>query len=689
MKESFSEKPIVAGDFLSKVRDAVLENLSDEFFGVSELAEAVGMSRSNLLRKIKKETNLSASQYIRNIRLEQALHQLRNSSLNVSEVSFKVGFNSTSYFIKCFRERYGYPPGEAAKRLHENSTEGTLTRKKSRKAEIMVATFLTVALLFWYLSSGREDNTPPVLPEKSIAVLPFKNDSNDSSNLYFVNGLMESILGNLQKIEDIRVISRTSVEKYRYETKSIPEIARELQVGYFVEGSGQKVGDQIMLNIQLIDANSDQHLWAEQYNRKLDDIFQLQQEVAKNIAGNIEAVITPNEFEQIEKVPTENLEAYDLYLRGMDEIRKESREGLLAGIPLFEQAIELDSEFALAYAMLSISYYYLDIFQAEKTHTDEIRNNADKAILYDDKLAQSLLAKGLYHLHLSEHDLAVGFLERALEYNPNSSHIIQLLSEFYANYIPNTSKYLEYALKGVRLSAQTNDSIAASYSYLHLSVALSQAGFVEDALEYVNLSQSYMPQNTYAGYAKAYIVYAINQDLDQTTQMLEEELNKYPTRLDIMQEVAKVHYYQQNYEEAHKFYSQFTDIRDSLNLDIYSWEHIKIAFVLRKLGREDEAEKYVESFLKFAEVNPSQYKELNYVDYYLYRGDFETAMTHLEKFSEGDDFKYWLFLFMYKDPLIEPYMDNPQLKEVMDRIEEKFWKSHDLLEVKLKKEGLL
>src|SRR5690606_34887147 len=140
-----------------------------------------------------------------------------------------------------------------------------------------------------------------VIQEKSIAVLPFKNDSNDSSNVYLVNGLMESTLNNLQQINGLRVVSRTSVEKYRNGTKSIPEMAEELNVSYFVEGSGQKIGDRILLNIQLIEASTDRHLWTKQYRREMRDVFGLQQEIARDIAGKIEVRITPEEAERIGK----------------------------------------------------------------------------------------------------------------------------------------------------------------------------------------------------------------------------------------------------------------------------------------------------------------------------------------------------------------------------------------------------
>ncbi|HEY3403265.1 MAG TPA: helix-turn-helix domain-containing protein, partial [Ohtaekwangia sp.] len=320
----------VDNEFLNQVRAIVEKNIANEQFGVSELADQTNMSRSNLLRKVKKLTNLSVSQLISQVRLQRGMELLKTSSLNVSEISHQVGFSSTSYFIKCFREYYGYPPGEVGKRAAEQlntpapdltggvTTPGQLLDHVPPKRKFIVPASLGLLIglaiaLFAYFSQ-----TTPSLsgPEKSIAVLPFKNDSNDSTNVYLINGLMESTLNNLQQIKDLRVISRTTAEKYRNTNKSIPEMAKELGVNYFVEGSGQKIGDRILLNIQLIEASTDKHLWSKQYRREAKDIFELQQEVAKNIAQEIQAVITPEEEKQIEKIPTENLEAYDLYLKG-------------------------------------------------------------------------------------------------------------------------------------------------------------------------------------------------------------------------------------------------------------------------------------------------------------------------------------------------------------------------------------
>lgn len=246
-------------DFIDNLKDIVEANISNEQFGVSELADAVGMSRSNLLRKVKKATNLSVSQFIRNIRLKHAHELLRNSELTVSEISYAVGFGSTSYFTKCFKECYGYPPGETLDHLRDEVK--SIEKKKSTK-NLMLSAVITIAVIaiiyfgFSILNNSSDEETKPY--GKSIAVLPFVNNSGDMSNTYFVNGLMVSVLNDLQKIEDLKVISRTSVQKFRENPKTIPEIGEELKVSYLVEGSGQKMNDKILLSIQLLDATKDE-----------------------------------------------------------------------------------------------------------------------------------------------------------------------------------------------------------------------------------------------------------------------------------------------------------------------------------------------------------------------------------------------------------------------------------------------
>jgi TolB-like protein len=303
---------------------------------------------------------------------------------------------------------------------------------KSRKniSLLFIGAGITAGIIILFFVFFNPFKAEPRQLEKSIAVLPFINDSDDSTNVYIINGLMESILNNLQKIGDLKVISRTSVEKYRNTDKTIPEIAKELNVSYFVEGSGQKIGNKLLLNVQLIEAQSDKHLWAEQYDEEAKDIFEVQKTVAKSIARKVHAIITPAEELQIDKKPTENLEAYDNFLKAKDLMNKGNFESLEQALPYLEKAIEKDPNFARAYSAIAIAYYYLDILRIEKKYTKEINNYADKALLVDPQLPQGLLAKGLFYIHIKDYQQAATYLEKALSYEPNSAMIINIFVRF-------------------------------------------------------------------------------------------------------------------------------------------------------------------------------------------------------------------------------------------------------------------
>jgi TolB-like protein/lipoprotein NlpI len=219
--------------------------------------------------------------------------------------------------------------------------------------------------------------------EKSIAVLPFKNDSPDSTNTYFINGIMEDILNNLQKIKDMRVISRTSVEQFRNNTaKSIPDIAKELGVNYIVEGSGQKFGSSIHLSVQLLRAVKEGHLWGNSYDQEIHnakDIFIIQSQIAQAIASELKAVITSHEKQIIENIPTENIEAYNAYQMGRFYWRKLTSNDLNTALQYFELAKEKDPDYALAYA--GICYYWLGAQQMGIVSPSEAGPKAETAAM--------------------------------------------------------------------------------------------------------------------------------------------------------------------------------------------------------------------------------------------------------------------------------------------------------------------
>lgn len=687
-----------SNSFLAEAKSKVLDAISNEQFGVSELAVEMNMSRSSLLRKIKKQTGLSASQFIREIRLQKAAALLLETELTASEISFEVGFSNPSYFTKCYREYFGYPPGETkTKKEEEQSTEQKkeeeqkepVTKNRNINRYIIAITTLSILAIVYFFKDEFTSNESETSKEKSVAFLPFKNLSEDNSNLYFINGVMESSLNNLQKIKDLRVISRTSTEKYRSNPKTVSEIAEELGVNYLIEGSGQKVGNEVLVSIQLIDAHADSPIWSEQYKYQLKNVFELQNTIAKKIAFAIEANVTPKELALIDKKPTENIIAYDYYLKGLENQNEQNEAGLQKAILNFEKAIEEDSKYANAYAQIAICYYYLDLNKIEKKYLGKLNEYADNSLLYDATSELPLIAKALYYINTNEFRLAIPYLEKALDYNPNASSVVLILSDLYARVVPDTHKYLTYALKGIKLNIEANDSVAKSFIYLHLSNALVQNGFAKKASEYIDESLRYNPSNPYAPYLKIFIDYANNKDLKALTTTMLTEWKKDTTRTDITQELAKLYYFQEDYKNALFYYEKYTNLLATNKIDLYPAENIKIAYTYTKLGFSKKAEIYVNKYIDYLEKDESIYKEASLAMLYLYENKLEKAIEAYEKFSLQDDFQYWVLLFLNEDPLIKQLQSHPKYEETIQKIETRFWENHNTLKITLEEENLL
>ena len=336
-------------EFIKKLREITLANISNENFGVNELAKNAGLNHSYLSQRLHKITNKSVSRFISEVRLEKAAEMLRNEGVTAAEAAYKVGFGSATYFNKCFHDFYGYPPGDLRKGSHlepiDEIAKSELIDKKGRhflkwnkKAlKISLAAILVIMLFVsvWYFLINKNGSTVALKlskNDKSIAVLPFKNLSNEKENQYFADGVMEDILNLLYRVGEFRVVSRTSVEQFRGSTQSSPEIAKKLGVNFILEGSVQRYGNKVRINVQLIDARHDRQILSEKYDREFADIFAIQSGIAKQVAGHLETVLSPNEQKQIEKVPTQNIEAYNLYLMGRFLWNRRTGEGIKKSI---------------------------------------------------------------------------------------------------------------------------------------------------------------------------------------------------------------------------------------------------------------------------------------------------------------------------------------------------------------------
>jgi TolB-like protein len=306
----------------------------------------------------------------------------------VSEISYRVGFGSPSYFNKCFHEYYGYPPGEVRKtesisdntnsgkpdllhpeslksfRDQTNSTTGK-RRISYRDKLIIIPGILAGLLLTWFIYltiTGSRDTSPVtglVLNEKSIVVLPFKNLSGDADNQYFADGVTVDLRDHISRISGLNVISGTTSEHFRDNMLPMPELADELGVSFVLEGSAQTDKNMTRVSVKLIDARHDRQLLSETFDRDLSDIFAVQSEIAQNVADRIEEVFSAEEIEQIEKIPTKSTEAYTFYLKGRYFWNLRTNVDLLTSIEYFEMSIEADPGYAVAYAGLADAYFMM------------------------------------------------------------------------------------------------------------------------------------------------------------------------------------------------------------------------------------------------------------------------------------------------------------------------------------------
>src|ERR1700751_125207 len=307
--------------------------------------------------------------------------------------------------------------------------------------------------------------------DKSVAVLPFDNLSRDPDNAYFAEGVQDEILTRLAKVADLKVISRTSTQHFKSTPENLPEIAKQLGVANILEGSVQKAADQVRVNVQLINAMTDAHLWADTYDRKLTAIFAVESEIAKTIAETLQARLTGSEKSSIAKTPTVNPEAYELYLKGRFFSEKRTGHDLRKSIEYLKQAIAKDPNYALAYAALADSYGLLR-FYGDASPEESIvpgKAAARKALELDDSLAEPHASLGLIAVEELDVHRGVSELERAIQLNPNYATAHHWLSLAFTalGQSDRSIKELKRAVELDPLSMGINADLSIGYIYAH------------------------------------------------------------------------------------------------------------------------------------------------------------------------------------------------------------------------------
>ena len=361
---------------------------------------------------------------------------------------------------------------------------------------VIIGAAISVALFFVgrYTAGNNASAARTELPAKSIAVLPFENLSSDKENSYFADGIQDEILTKLATIADLKVISRTSTEKYKSKPEDLKTVSQQLGVANVLEGSVQKVGDKVRVNVQLIDARADSHLWAKSYDRDIKDVFAVESEVSQEVADALQAKLSPDEANALAAAPTKDAEAYDLFLKG--EYEEREAENSLKAEPFdraaifYQQALDRDQNFALAAARLAESrilrHWFVTRFTENDPAVGEIKSLADRALTLAPNLAEAHIALGSFYYYVkAQYEDALKELGRALELQPNNIRVLEVSAYIYRRQgrwklsLDQLAKCEERDPQNASLAA----NIASSYGELRMWPEAKRAGARSLALD--------------------------------------------------------------------------------------------------------------------------------------------------------------------------------------------------------------
>jgi TolB-like protein/Tfp pilus assembly protein PilF len=616
-------------------------------------------------------------------------------NLNLNKTQYRNQVNKVANAVKeiitALKKQEKHP--EAASK---QDFEVKQVHQKNRRTKIIAGTIIGLALIILgiFLIPKLFKSSPPV--EKSIAVLPFHNDSSDEENQYFINGLMDAILDNLCKIKDLRVISRTSVEQYRDSPKSIPEIAKELNVNYILEGGGQKYEEDIRLTVQLIDAKNDRHIWSNPYNRKTKDIFSVQSEIAQLIAEELKAFITPEERQLIEKAPTTSLTAYDFFQRGREEHMKYltwggggGREALEKAENLYREALEYDSEFAQAYSGLAVVYWNKTRWSGffSENYMDSVLILADIALSYDNQLAEAYSVKAASYFFKGNPEQALEEADKAIKFNPND------WMAYWGKGMIYSDLDLVKSIYNFNKAISLNRGSILPQLLITLGWVYHNAGFIDkfknclqEAIKLSGDSAGYYSNLGSSEYHQGNYVKAI--------KFLEKAHKIDTNRLEIFVRLGSNHMFLDHYRESLKYYKTYVErLKASGAVDLQNMQ--RVGYVYWQNGYKKEAEFYFNKQLEYCNESIGLGREYSrnlnafydLAGIYAFRGDRDKAIENLRKFNQRKWMNFFIYRFIKEDPLFESIRDDPEFQEIVGDIEGKYHAEHERVKKWLEEEG--
>jgi len=580
--------------FINRIEQIILANIENDQFGVSELAHEINLSRSQILRKIKTFTGKSANVFIREIRLKEAAKFILKTDLTVSEIAYKVGFSSPSYFNKCFLDFYNQTPLEFKKLNSENTSDifekGKKSNGKTSKSYAIGISLITLIILLVYVYSNNDSNNAAneILNNPSIAVLPLEDYSENKGYDYLSSGITEAINLELSRNNSIRVISRGSCERFKNDTLTpYSEIAKELDVNLLLEGSVFPSDDSLLVIVQLIKPfPKEEHIWSNKYHSSTNNILQLVQNISKEIAKEISTSLIQNSNDITNY--RLNALAYSNYLKGRHlwNNQKSRYESLNRAKKYLEKSIEIDPNFALAYVTLAEIYISINKLLGDNEARFLNRENARKlvniAFDLDDSLAEVYITKGNI---LGKFDWDWNGMqenaETALSIDPNSAKAHQILSNYYiikGDY-KKAIKEAQVALNLDPLNPEIGSMVAECY-YI--------AG---DSEESINKYKDVLKLTPHYGFALNGMGYAyLSKGMPQKAMNAWKELQK------IMQNDSLLWYYEnQSFEDGLNYYIE----KAKINTPQFCTNPAVISSIEMLINKPNEALEFLEIAHKY------------------------------------------------------------------------------------------
>lgn len=506
---------------------------------------------------------------------------------------------------------------------------------------------------------------PASRDKSSIAVLAFEDMSPGKDQQYLSDGLAEELLNALAQIPELKVISRSSAFSYKGKDVKLGQIAAELDVRHILEGSVRKSGNRVRITAQLIDARSDSHLWSETYDRTLDDIFAVQEDVARRVVASLRATLSPRAAERISRQPTEDLAAYDLYLRGREALHQDDVEGNQAATRLFEEAIELDPDYALAWAGLADSFAHRDgrFGFPQGSTTGAAIEYARKALTIDPDLAEAHSALGYAYQTQGETDEGLEAYLTAVELNPNYYDVWVGLSWIYET----TGRYDDGVLAGVRAHRLAPNELSPLYYLAHNYKYLS----LDDKVMDVTGKMLRLDPLNDGGRLFEPQLAVYHGDIEKAVQLAEQIVRDTPDHAYAMVGAASMVYMARDFERAVDWAREALRLEPGNSLGYWHHNEVLIGLSLLKSGQREEADNMllpvIETYVTRVEEGQRDWGlEWDLASIHAARGDQQEAMDWFERaYEAGFRFVRWVPV----DPAFDAYRNNPRYQNVMAKME--------------------